>query len=230
MEKEIKHGLEPVRRQFVYRNVIDRATTALVIGAGAGCLLGVIRLLTAGAVPVLFVVALMVTFPVLAALWAVSHRSDPHRLAHRVDQHYRLKDRTLTALALSEQKDTSKMAEIQVRDAIRQLAGVRPADVVGPLRPSRWPEAIVLSAIVVCLLAWPISVEIFPPEEYPHIAPTQARRSTLLRVEPQLAAESCGKIRVSGEKDVGFWAGRLGKRGEIERFFKLTQSHEESHP
>ena len=76
-------------------------------------------------------------------------------MAALVDDRCRLHDRTAAALEFSTKPAATVFEQLQVRDAVRHLADIRPVDVAPMRLPREWPIAAGLLAVAAGLLAWP---------------------------------------------------------------------------
>ena len=77
-----------------------------------------------------------------------------HEAARSVDTHYRLKDRTATALAFFGKSDDSGMRQLQIDDALQHLGTVNAADVVPFRTHQSLPYAVAVSILAVGILVF----------------------------------------------------------------------------
>ena len=80
-----------------------------------------------------------------------------HRAAAAVDEHYGLKDRTLSALDFVSHDRATPIHELQVADAEAHLAKADPRKVVPFRVPKVLPYALAACALALALLVWPRS-------------------------------------------------------------------------
>lgn len=157
MRERVYQGLGPVRRRQKGLFVLWAAGLGLFASSLAGIVLGVWRWRTGQAVTPLAAVEVLLAGPALAALLALVWPKGWHRAATAVDRHYRLKDRSATALDFLRRSDPSALHELQVDDAAEHLAGISPPAVV----PLRIPRVLVYACgtliAAVALLAWPLA-------------------------------------------------------------------------
>ena len=94
--------------------------------------------------------------PLVGSLLGLARKPSWQSTAALVDERCHLYDRTAAALEFSTKPAATPFEQLQVRDAVRHLASVRPID-VAPLRlPREWPVAAAFLAVAVGLLVWPL--------------------------------------------------------------------------
>jgi hypothetical protein len=157
MKQAIYSALKPTRSRQQLLFALRCAALGLLVSAAAGVILGVGRLawgwdLTWGARA-----AVLAAGPVLGLAVGLVSRRNWHGAAAAVDEHYALKDRTVTALAFAEQPAPTDLQQLQLNDALARLDAVEPK-AVAPLRtPRAWPLAVAAVAAAIALLAWPLA-------------------------------------------------------------------------
>ena len=160
MKTQILAALKPVR----IRQRLQSALVFAVLGmfaSGVICsLLGLSRLLSGESFTPQFVVGILAAGPVLGLivgfLWNHSWKS----AATAVDEHYALKDRTLTALEFVDQTDQSQFHELQIADASSHLTSVQAKSVVPFKAPRHFGWAAATLMVAAGLLLWPIKSEL----------------------------------------------------------------------
>ncbi len=159
MKSEILTFLAPVRSRLRAQSVVALLGTGAVSG-GLFCVLMALARATSG-----FSVAnstLVVVFVACvggAAVIGFVLKRSWHEAAAAVDHHYRLKDRTVTALEFTNQPTTSALQKLQVQDATHHLGTVSAREVVPIGAPRRWGWAV-LSVVATTMMLWPIGGEI----------------------------------------------------------------------
>ena len=162
-----------------------RFLIGLTVSAVVGVVLGIGRLAWGYEFSWAARAMLLAAGPLLGFIIGLILRQTWHEAAVAVDEHYLLKDRTVTALAFAEQSAANDLHHLQMADAMSHLHTVEPK-VVAPLRaPRAW--ALTLGAVVgaIVLLAWPLTPEIAeagPPPVPEHIT------SLVLEQKEKLAA------------------------------------------
>ena len=183
MNEAIYTALKPVRSRQQKVFAVRSTVAGLIVGAAAGLTLGVVRLATGWQMHWGVGVAVLAAGPVLGLLAGLLLRRGWHDAAAAVDGHYRLKDRSVTALAFSQQTAPTELQAVQIGDAIGHMRTVEPKAVVPLKATSAWPIAAVALAAAVVVLAWPL-----PPRE------TQAGPAPVPENILAVAAEQKAKI------------------------------------
>ncbi len=94
---------------------------------------------------------------VIASLLSFAMPMPWQQSAARVDSHYQLKDRSITALEFAGNDRGDPLRKLQVADAMQRLDGIDPRQVV-PWRKPRWLFATLGTGIAVAvIMLWPIS-------------------------------------------------------------------------
>ncbi|HEY1375679.1 MAG TPA: hypothetical protein VGF55_02735 [Gemmataceae bacterium] len=142
MPTTIQTALAPVRRRQRLAFAARAAAYGLLAGGLAAAALTLVRWRTTGTAS--WWVADVTLFAGLLAGLAVGllWRQRWQTAAAAVDAHYRLKDRSATALDFLAKSDAGDLHRLQIDDALHHLNWVRPADVV----PYRTPRALPYAA------------------------------------------------------------------------------------
>ena len=154
MQERIYRELAPLLRRQAISWTIRGAVWGLLIGAIAGTALGAWRFLDG---PIAPFQALLVPAcgAIIGALFGYAIRPRPHAAAVAIDSHYKLKDRSVTALDFLN-KPASPVFELQIADAEARLKTVE-ADKVAPWRlPRPLPVAVAVLLATVVLAVWPL--------------------------------------------------------------------------
>lgn len=157
MERQIHHVLTPVRWRQRLQASLTAGLWGLAIAAVAGLVVSVWKFAAGTPVPWWMAVSLLVAGPVIGAL-AGSFVSNTWRLAAAaVDQRYRLKDRTVTALEFLAAPAPGELHILQVTETVSQLNVVDARQVVPFVLP-RWTRwACLTAATAALLLLWPLT-------------------------------------------------------------------------
>ena len=171
LENEIYVRLTPVRKRQRARAVLCSIGHGLWFGAGAAVLLGVVNvvllrwplhLLYAPGLaewPLHQVIlpaaaGLILLLGVLLGAWLSTRRMpDWQTAAAAIDAHYRLHDRTTTALRFLDKPDRKPLEDMQIADCLEHLAGVDPQAVVRVGLPKPLPAGLVLLVAAVAATA-----------------------------------------------------------------------------
>lgn len=155
MQGPLHARLQPVRRRQQWLLAVRTAVTGLLLASAVTVLLGLGKGLLGWPVPLWVPPALLTGGVVAGAALALLRRSSWHAAALAVDNHYQLKDCTVTALAFLSHPPVTVFQEVVIADAIRRLGRIDPAEVV-PLRlPRSVPAALGTVAVTLALLFWP---------------------------------------------------------------------------
>jgi hypothetical protein len=148
--------LAPVRRRRQWQVALRALSLGVALGALACAALILAHRVLGRAPGPRAAWAALLAGPLVSGLFGLARRPSWQSTAALVDDRCRLHDRTTAALEFSAKATASDFEQLQVRDAVRQLATIRPAD-VAPLRlPREWPVAFGLLAVAVGLLVWPL--------------------------------------------------------------------------
>jgi hypothetical protein len=133
------------------------AAHGLLCSAALGVGLGVYRLVSGQSFGAALPIAALLAGPLVGMLIGLVRNRTWQSAAAAVDARYRLKDRAVTALDFVGQAERPPLRDLQIDDAVVRLRQVKAAH-VAPLRWSRAiPCALVLLAIAIPLLVWPLS-------------------------------------------------------------------------
>lgn len=148
--------LAPIRRRSQWQFALRALSLGMVLGALAGITSIIAQRALGRSLGPAAAWAVLLAGPVAGALLGLARRPSWQATAALVDDRCRLHDRASAALEFASNPSPSDLERLQVRDAVRLLTAIRPAD-VAPVRPPRgWPLAVGCLAIAVGLLAWPL--------------------------------------------------------------------------
>lgn len=182
MRSQLLQLLRPIRRRLWLRHTYRSIFAGLTVGAS----LTLLASLTAWAAgialsPVILVVCAIPTC--ITAVAGLNCLPQWEQAASAVDQRFNLKDRTLTALRLSQQESTS-LAQLQMDDAVLRLEDIYPEDVVSFSAPSP------LRRVCAVLLAIAVALQFVPhlsnPANAVMNAPAYVSEQTVLDLKQQL--------------------------------------------
>ncbi len=164
MLRDLHKALSPVRARWRYVRTIHGVVLGATLGAGLGVALEVARALGAGYAASSSWLALLGS----AALGGLIGLLNPitwKRVARLVDQHYRLQDRTVTALTFAARDAQDSLMKLQIADAIERLQPVVARDVM-PLRAPKSAVGLAVAvALMLGLLATPRPVQVEDPAQ-----------------------------------------------------------------
>lgn len=155
MNGPIYERLRPVRLRQLGVSMTRGAAFGLLAGSLAGVYLGLCRWVVPGAVPPGLTAGVLAGGPILGALVGLLLRPDWLAAAAAVDETYRLKDRSSTALDFLTRPEPTALHSLQLDDAATHLERVEPRAVVPYRMPRTLPYALVTCALALALLAWP---------------------------------------------------------------------------
>jgi len=136
---------------------------------------------------------MIVGIPAATLAFTLLRRPSWRVAAAAVDRHYRLKDRTSSALQFLSQPQLTVVQQLQVADAVQALERLR-ADQVVPLRAPRYLQsALLLVAVATVLALLPLrgsDVQAVPPEAIPGIVAEAASIQEQIEDLDDLAQEN----------------------------------------
>ncbi len=222
MKRAIYAALEPIldRKRLLF------AVRCMVIGlacsAAAGLLLGIGRLALGLEISWVARLAVLASGPVAGLLVGWLMRQAWHDAAADVDQHYELKDRTVTALAFANQPAPTDLQSLQIADALGRLEKVD-AKAIAPLRaPRAWPVLLGAMSVAAVMLAWPLT----PPEAEASPAPAPDHIVALVLEQKEKLAALEKKLSETTQ-DLDDEKADDEKKGLKEMLEKLLQKVEE---
>src|SRR5262245_49113986 len=157
MKESLYSALKPVRSRQQMAFVLRTSLGGLLVGSVAGVIFGLGRLFLGWPVSWEASLGLLAGGLVLGLLTGLVLRRRWHQAAAAVDQHYRLKDRSVTALEFLTKPDRGDLHDLQIADTVDHLHRVEPEKVV-PLQAPRSLTAAAGLALGLAVLAlfWPL--------------------------------------------------------------------------
>jgi len=196
MQSPIHAKLQPVRQRQQQVFALRSAVLGLLGSSLVGVSVGVWRWSTGSAISPALTLALLLAGPVVGLIVGFVWRRTWQSAAAAIDDHYRLKDRSLTALSLLTRPVDSAWLELQVDDALAHLSKVEPNLVVPFRLPRAWPVAIGTLAVALGLLLWPLNsspVEAGTPAPIPGIVAEAEKIEEDLKEFEELAKQEENK-------------------------------------
>jgi len=196
MQGRIYSGLKPVRRRQRVLLLERAALAGLLASSLVGIALGLLRWLGGVSIAPGWAVGLLLAGPLAGVLVGLVWRRGWHDAAAAVDDHYRLKDRSATALDFLHRREATPLHKLQVADAEEHLAGIAPAAVVPHRVPTLLPYALCTLAIAIGLLAWPMAqkhVQAELPRPIPEVVEEAKQIAEDLKQLDQLAKQEGNK-------------------------------------
>jgi hypothetical protein len=196
MQTSVHALLAPVRRRQQAAFALRTTVYGLLAGSLAGAGFGLFRWTTGRAIDLGPAIAVLAAGPVLGVLIGLGWRRGWHKAAAAVDRHYRLKDRSATALAFLAKAAPGDLHRLQIADAEKHLGRVEPRQVV-PIRcPRPLPYAVAVLALAVVLLSWPLKtaeVSGSPAEPLPQVVAEAERIQEALHDLEEVARQEENK-------------------------------------
>lgn len=194
MRQAIYAALKPLRSRQQLLFLLRCLILGTIASAIAGLLAGTVRLAFGLELAAGLRVALLAAGPLAGLLYGLLAPRSWFEAAAAVDEHYQLKDRTITALAFADTAAPTVLQALQFADAMDHLHTVDPKAVV-PFQPPRsWLLAVTAGLAATVLLTWPLALPqaeagLAPPPE--HIAALALeQKERLATLEKKLAETS----------------------------------------
>ncbi len=149
-------ALAPIRSRQRLAIAAKRAAAGLLTAATLAIIVGVLRLIFEWPLDAVWLGTGLLLVPLLNASVAWLQSLPMTEAAKSVDQHYGLKDRTLTALEFAKLPSPSDFQRLQIADATARLQGLDPRAVIPIQWPSRANVAAGLTAASLLLCIWPL--------------------------------------------------------------------------
>lgn len=178
MVKALQDRLDPVRRRQRWVHSLRWAAWGLVASAAVAALFALGRWLGGWELTVPRTLAIVLSGPIVGALAALIARSDWRAAARAIDAHYRMQDRTTSALEFLSREDVTSVHQLAVDDAIEHLNKVDAREVVPIQVPRALPygvAAMIAAALLLFVTSRPAEVSASPPQALPVVL-TQAER------------------------------------------------------
>ena len=152
METRIFAALGRVRKRQRLQSIIAFAILGLLFSGMVGIGVGIWKSAAMQSFPLFGWIAILVTGPILGCVVGTFWRQSWKRAATAVDSHYKLKDRSITAISFIRSAEDNLLHKMQVDEAGVHLAKVQAGE-VSPFRlPYSFPFAITALALAIVLL------------------------------------------------------------------------------
>jgi hypothetical protein len=196
MGERILERLEPVSRRQLRLEVLRWAVLGLLAGSVASVCLGLLRWQGAAVAGWGFVVLL--AGPAIGAIVALVLGRSAKIAASAADEHYGLKDRTVSAVDFLSRDRHSPLHELQLADAEEHLQALDPRR-IAPLRmPAAAPYAAAALILALAVLFWPRAtpVEAKTPDPLDHVvAAAEEAEESLAPLEEVAKKENDPKLK-----------------------------------
>ncbi len=196
MGDRILERLEPVRRRQLRLEVLRYAVLGLLAGSLASAGLGLLR--WQGATVAGWAFAVLLAGPAAGALIALAFGRSAKTAATATDEHYGLKDRTVSAVDFVRRDKHSPVHELQLADALEHLQTLDPRQ-IAPLRlPAAMPYAAAAAILALGLLLWPrpTPAQAKTPDPLEHVvAAAQEAEENLAPLEEIAKKENDPKLK-----------------------------------
>jgi hypothetical protein len=191
MRQALYSVLRPLRTRQQLLFALRCAALGLIASAVVGLVVGVFRLAWGLEFGTASRVGLLAAGPVLGLLVGLLWQRSWRGAAAAVDEHYRLKDRTVTALAFAHQPSHTDLQTLQFTDAMDHLKTIEPKAVAPRVAPRSWPLALAASVAAAVVLTWPLTApqaEAGPAPTPEHIkAIVQEQKDRLTALDKKLS-------------------------------------------
>lgn len=191
MKREIHGALQPLRARQQLLFALRCLVLGLTASATVGVVLGAVRLAWGLETTLAVRLSILACGPVLGLLAGCLLRKSWHDAAAAVDSHYRLKDRTVTALAFANQGTPTELHSLQLTDALSHLETMEPKAVAPLQAPCYWLLGLSMTVAAVVLLAWPLAsqqADASPAPAPEHIvAVAETQKEKLAALDKKLA-------------------------------------------
>lgn len=153
MKHRFEQQLKAVRQRQQQQWLWQCASTGLLCGAVAGCMLAILRIATHGAFSWVWMIP-AISLPAIAAVGFAFLRSPSLMTAAKfIDHTCHLKDRIQTALQFLNTPGDDAVRRLQIDDAARHLSSVNLQSILPVKAPQTWNTAVV-GAVAVFLLGF----------------------------------------------------------------------------
>jgi hypothetical protein len=207
MKQAIQAALRPLRTRQQLVLALRYAALGLTVSAVIGLMVGVVRLAFGLEVSLTGRLALLATGPVVGLFIGLFLRRSWHGAAAAVDGHYRLKDRTVTALAFANDPAPTDLTRLQFADAMQHLQTLEPKTVAPLTGPRAWPLCLAAVLAAAVLLVWPTTRQqaeagLAPTPEFIS-AIAQDQKANLAKLEKKLAETTQDMEDENGDEKSG---------------------------
>lgn len=153
VKHKFEQQLQAVRQRQQQQWLWQCASTGLLCGAGAGCVLAILRIVSHGAFSWIWII-LAIALPVVAAVsFALLQPRSLLTAAKFIDRACQLKDRIQTALQFLNTHGDDAVRRLQIEDAAAHLSSVDLQSILPVKAPRTWNVAVI-GAVSVFLLGF----------------------------------------------------------------------------
>jgi hypothetical protein len=222
MKQALYAALKPTRARKQVLFILRCMAVGLAVSAIVGLVLGLGRVMLGLELSWGTRLGVLAAGPFAGLLFGWLRRRSWHEAATAIDQHYELKDRTVTALAFAQQPVVSDLHALQMADAMSRLGTIE-AGAVAPLKVSRaWLLQLGALAIAAVLLAWPLK-----PQEAGASPATTPEYITAMALEQKEKLAALERKLSETAQDLEDEKADEDKKGLRELIEKLLQKVEE---
>ncbi len=156
MERQLHQILTPIRQRQRLQASLTASLWGLFVAAACGVILAGWKFAAGTPIPWQATLLLLAAGPVVGGIVGWCLQRTWQRAAFAVDQRYRLKDRTITALEFLAASEADEFRTLQVSETVSRLHSIDARQVVPFVVPkwTRW--ACATTAVAVALLFWPL--------------------------------------------------------------------------
>ena len=185
--------LGPIQKRLWVAAVIRSAVNGFLFGLAIALFVAVIRLVAMPTMNWAIPVWIAAVGVFVGMMIGTLHRRDIASAARLVDQHYDLKDRSITSLQFASQGDADEVHRLQIAEAQEKLQRVDPVQCVplkAPAKQLRWAGGMLAATTLVLLIGNALAPTVVAKSTLP-LAQTQASefRETMLPELEELAEE-----------------------------------------
>lgn len=193
MVKDLQDRLDPVRRRQQWVRSLQWAAWGLLFSGVAARVFALGRWLGDWQLTPLRAAGIALAGPAAGCLLAFLTQRDWRAAARAIDAHYRMKDRTTSALEFLNKPDAGGVHQLAVDDALSHLQQVSARDVVPIRLPRALPygvAAMVAAAVVLFVTTRPAEVGATPAQPLPAVLAQADRVSEELKELEEFAKEN----------------------------------------
>lgn len=193
MVKSFQDRLDPVRRRQQWVRSLQWAAWGLLVSAVAAVAFALGRSIGGWELTLIRAVTIAVAGPAVGCALAHLSRRDWLAAARAIDAHYRMKDRTTSALEFLSKPDANGVHQLAVDDAVTHLDQVDAREVVPIGVPRALPYgviAMIAAGVLLFVTTRPAEVSASPPEPLPVVLAQAERLADELKALEEFAKEN----------------------------------------
>lgn len=169
-DAQLEKALAPVCGRMKLQAALDLAVKWLAAGALVAFGLAMCRIASSGWWPTAAALAVLAAAPLVGLVLGLISRPDLMAAARRIDDRYRLDDRTATSVAVTRQlaatgSEARPMVQILLRETTQRLQQVKAGDVVALRLPRGLLAALLLAVFAAAVALIPLAPESYFPGE-----------------------------------------------------------------